>query len=144
MNHEYSDDDQRYLDRFESFQINPAEFHHREHLRIAYVLIIKYGVEDALRRIRSDILGFLDHLGAGDGKYHETITYAWLLVVHHFMQISGRANNFEAFIQKNDMLLDPSILNSHYSKTLLASGEAKKHYIKPDLDPIPVYDLKPG
>lgn len=143
MNHDYSDDDLQYLDRFESFQINPAEFHHREHLRIAYVLIVKYGVEEAFSRIRSDILGFLDHLGAGDAKYHETITYAWLLVVQHFMQISGRAHNFESFLQKNDMLLDPSILNNHYSKALLASGEAKKHYVEPDLEPIPVYDLKP-
>lgn len=144
MNHDYSNEDQQYLEMFESFQINPAEFHHREHLRIAYVLIIKYGVEEAFSRIKSDILGFLDHLGVGNGKYHETLTYAWLLLLHHSMQISECASNFELFIQKNDMLLNPSLVDSHYSKALLTSSGAKKHFVSPDLISIPLYDLRPA
>ncbi len=45
MKHQPSDSDLAYLDDFNKLLISPESFHHKEHLRIAYVLICKYGVD---------------------------------------------------------------------------------------------------
>lgn len=144
MNHIYSSADQDYLDLFERYQVDPAGFHHREHLRIAYVLIIKFGPDKAFRRIKKGILALLKYMNAGNDKYHETITYAWLLAIHHFMQVSEKADCFESFIRQNPFLLDTSIINHYYSKQILEGEEARRRFVAPDLEPIPLHGAKPG
>lgn len=140
MNHKWSVEDQRYLNMFESYEIDAATFHHREHLRIAYVLVATYGLEAAFVRLKASLLGLLNHLGVGTEKYHETVTYAWLLAVHHFMHMTADSKSFDDFIHRNSLLLDASIMGSHYSQSLLQSPEAKAKFLEPDLDPIPRYD----
>lgn len=132
-------DDEQYLKSFEAYAIDPATFHHREHLRVAYVLIVTYGLETAFVRLKASLLGFLIHLGVGTEKYHETVTYAWLLAVNHFMHMAKPSHGFDDFIQSNELLLDASIMNTHYSQKLLQSSEAKAKFLEPNLDPIPVH-----
>lgn len=140
MNHKCSVEDKRYLSAFETYEIDAAAFHHREHLRVAYVLITTYGLEAALARLKTSLIGLLTHLGLGTEKYHETVTYAWLLAVNHFMHMTKQSKSFDDFIQSNSLLLDASIMSTHYSHSLLQSSEAKGTFLEPDLDPIPRYD----
>lgn len=140
MNHKCSIEDERYLSAFETYEIDSATFHHREHLRVAYVLIATYGLEAAFVRLRASLIGLLTHLGVGTEKYHETVTYAWLLAVNHFMHMTKQSKTFDDFIQSNSLLLDASIMTTHYSQNLLQSSEAKVTFLEPDLDPIPRYD----
>lgn len=140
MNHKCSVEDQRYLSAFESYEIDAATFQHREHLRVAYVLIATYGLEAAFVRLKASLLGLLTHLGVGTDKYHETVTFAWLLAVNHFMHMTTQSKTFDDFIHRNGLLLDASIMNTHYSKSLLQSPVAKARFLEPDLDPIPRYD----
>src|SRR5690606_23911908 len=111
-----------------------------EHLRIAYVLVATYGLEVAFVRLKANLLGLLAHLGVGTDKYHETVTYAWLLAVHHFMHMTAQSKSFDDFIHRNSLLLDASIMGTHYSQSLLQPPEAKAKFLEPDLDPIPRYD----
>lgn len=140
MHHTYSDEDQRYLDLFTTCEIDPAEFHHKQHLRIAYVLIIKHGVAGAIDRVRDGILRLLDHIGVDNSKYHETITCAWVMAVNHFMHISRSADCFESFIERNPALLNVAMMNSHYSGNRLKDEEARCRFIPPDLEPIPDHE----
>lgn len=137
MDHKYSLEDRRYLESFESFTLKATTFHHRQHLRIAYVLIVEFGLEGAFTRLKSGLLRLLVHLGVGTEKYHETITYAWLLAVNHFMHTSRHASTFDEFLGDNAILLDSGIMNTHYSKELLQTAEARATFVEPDLDPIP-------
>ena len=91
MNHKISDEDFDFLSRFENCEIEPENFHHREHIRIAYILLTKLSVEKALLKLKDDLLSFLDYIGADKSKYHETLTCAWLLAVNHFMHLSPPA-----------------------------------------------------
>lgn len=141
MNHKCSVEDERYLSAFETHEIDAATFHHREHLRVAYVLIVTYGLEAAFVRLKASLIGLLTHLGVGTDKYHETMTYAWLLAVNHFMHMTTQSKSFDDFIQRNSLLLDASIMTTHYSRSLLQSPEAKAKFVEPDLDPIPRYDI---
>ncbi len=142
MRHQASDGDLSYLDDFNKLLLRPDSFHHREHLRIAYVLICKYGVNEAHSRLRKGIKSFLNHAGVDSSKYHETLTYAWILAIYHFMNISEDSYSFEEFITSNPILLDKNIMNSHYSRSILMSEKAKQKFIKPDREPIPFHHEK--
>ncbi len=142
MKHQPSDGDLAYMDNFNKLLISPESFHHREHLRIAYILICKYGVDEAHSILRTGIKSFLNHAGVDGSKYHETLTYAWILAIYHFMNISEDSYSFDKFITSNPVLLNKNIMNSHYSQSILMSEKAKQKFIKPDREPIPVHHSK--
>ncbi len=85
------------------------------------------------------LLSFLEHLGVGTGKYHETITRAWVMAVHHFMASTESCSSFSEFIARNPILLDSEIMLSHYSAEVLFSDEARAGFIEPDVSPIPTH-----
>jgi hypothetical protein len=94
-------------------------------------------VDAALERMRAALVAFLAHHGIPAAKYHETLTRAWLLAVHHFMHRSPEAASADDFIDRNPLLLDTNIMLTHYSADLLFSDSARAGFVEPDLDPIP-------
>jgi hypothetical protein len=143
MRHNCSVEDLEFLSAFESFELDAGSFRHREHLRVAYVLLSTHSVEDAHARLKSALLGYLAHLGVGDEKYHETLTRAWLLAVNHFMNQSAPSSCFDSFVANNDKLLDSAIMQTHYSKELLQTPRARRQFVPPDLEPIPPRTFPP-
>jgi len=142
MKHKISNQDLEYLRLFERCEIKPETFNHLEHIRIAYILLTKLNVDEALTKLRDDLLSFLDFIEADKSKYHETMTYAWLLAVNHFMHTSHPAQSSDEFIDSNNLLLNKNIMYTHYSYALIESEEARKNFIQPDLEPIPRYESK--
>ena len=138
--HSVSDDDLAFLASFESCAIAPSAFHHREHVRLAYIYLCDGDVIEAHRRLRASLLAFLAHNGVDAAKYHETITRAWILAVDHFMERAEPASpsvSFDGFIAGNPRLLDTGIMLTHYTKARLFSDDARAAFVEPDLDPIP-------
>ena len=115
----------------------PADFSHRQHVRLAYVYLVDCDVNLALDRMRAALVCFLSHHGIPATKYHETLTRAWILAVHHFMHRTPEASSADDFIDRNPMLLDSKIMLTHYSAGLLFSDAARAEFVEPDLDPIP-------
>jgi hypothetical protein len=113
---------------------------HREHLRIAYVYLADHCLSQAIERVRSSIHNFLRYRAVDPGKYHETISQAWMMAVRHFMEGSPTASSSDAFLDQNPRLLDTRIMLTHYSSELLFSDNARAVFVEPDLDPIPRYD----
>lgn len=130
-------EDRDFRRQFEAGSIRPADFDHRAHLRLAYVYLVGRDPETACQSMRTALLDFLDAHSIDPGKYHETMTRAWILAVHHFMQGTSRAASADDFIDQNRRMLDSTIMLTHYSRALLFSDNARETFIEPDLDPIP-------
>jgi hypothetical protein len=128
--------DDEFLERFERCDLD--EFHHRDHVRLAWLYLRAGEWDDAVRRIRDGIRRFAVHHGASR-KYHETITIAWLAVVAAAIDASPDVADFDAFLATHERLLDPGALRAHYSPELLASDRARAEWVEPDLEPIPAH-----
>ena len=135
--HQLSVDDVEFRAAFEAGAFAPADFSHRAHVRLAYVYLAGSDVDVALGRMRAALVNFLAHHGIPASKYHETLTRAWLLGVHHFMHRSPEASSADDFIERNPLLLDTKIMLTHYSAELLFSDAARAEFVEPNLDPIP-------
>ena len=137
--HAASPADRAFLGAFESCAIAPSDFHHRDHVRLAYVCLCEGSPDAAHARLRAALLGFIRHNGVPETKYHETITQAWVLAVGYFMQKAAPEtfDSFDAFIAADPRLLDPAIMLTHYSKERLFSDEARAGFVEPDVQGIP-------
>ena len=134
-----STEDLEFRVAFENGDIPAAEFHHRDHLRLAYVYLCQHETKPAFELFRHQVKKFLSENGVPDDKYHETVTASWVQAVRHFMEMRGTASSFEELINKDDRLLDMDIMLTHYRKETLFSDSARREFVQPDLEPIPQY-----
>lgn len=113
-----------------------ADFPHRAHLTVATWYLADATLVDALDRMRASILNFLDHYGI-EGKYNETITRFWLLIVERCLQDQEpRRSLVERTNAVIEALSDSRLMFEYYSKELLWSEEAMRTWVEPDLKPL--------
>lgn len=137
MKHTASSEDRAFARSFEAGQVSPNAFNHAAHVRLAYIYLCERPVDAAAERMKQSLLAFLAHLGIVPGKYHETITRAWIMAVAHFMAESTPCGSASAFIAANPRLLDGKIMLKHYSAEALYSPTARSSFVKPDIRAIP-------
>ncbi len=126
--------------RFESCEIAAGGFNHEAHIRLAYIYLAENGTEASVILMRESLKRFLAHNKVDPGKYHETLTKAWILAVYHFMNKADRCTSARDLINKHPEMLDTKIMMSHYSADVLFTDDAREAFIEPNLDPIPRYD----
>ena len=124
--------DEEFLAAFEEARLSPASFHHRDHIRAAWLCVRRYQRLDAIARFSSALRRFAIKAGAPT-LYNETITWAYLLLIADRVR-RGAAEEWEAFAAENDDLLTwrPSILDRYYRAETLRSDAAKQHFVWPD------------
>ncbi len=137
MNHTTSPEDTLFRQAFEALEVAPSAFDHAAHLRLAYIYLCQLSADEATERMKRSLLAFVDHVGVGRSKFHETITQAWILAVRHFMELTPRSSSAAEFIAANPRLLDTKIMLKHYSAELLFSQRAREAFIRPDIAAIP-------
>ena len=137
MNHSISADDLVFRRDFEACKIDPDKFDHAAHVRLAYIYLCEHSIEAAAEKMKQSLLAFLAHLGVDQGKYHETITRAWIMATHHFMTRTKICNSAAEFIGSNSELLDTKIMLTHYSAEVLFSPKAREAFVEPDVQGIP-------
>lgn len=140
MTFETTKSDLEFRDQMETCEFPVSDFNHRAHLRLAYIYLAHNDPETSSELMKDTINRFLDHNGVDPSKFHETITRAWILAVHHFMNKTETADSADEFIDRNPQLLDTNIMMTHYSAEVLFSDEARATFVQPDLDPIPRYN----
>jgi hypothetical protein len=64
-----SKDDRSFLAGFHERRFD--RFSHRDHLRLAWIVMSKHGLSDGLNLMRQGIKGFAEDQGSGN-RYHET------------------------------------------------------------------------
>ena len=109
-------------------------FGHPEHLRLAWLQHERLGPEGG-GEVTAATLRRID-AAHGGGRYHETITRFWLGLVWHARQ-RFPGTSFEGVLAGHPQLLDGTMVRRHYSRPLLASGEARSRSVPPDLEPLP-------
>ena len=130
-------EDREFLEAFDRCEITAREFGHRAHVRLAYILLTLYAPDAARAEMKSGLERLLAHLGAPASKYHETLTTAWTLAVHHFMQITPHASSFEEFATSAPRLFEQEIMQTHYTIERLMSDDARRDFVEPDVQAIP-------
>lgn len=125
-----SRDDVEYLAAFETCAIANTEFHHADHVRVAWIYLRKFPLLAAIEHFTQSLRRFAAHHGATT-LYHETITLAYLLLIHERMNGEGSFDDFRA---KNPDLFTwkPSILDRYYTASTLASDRARSVFLLPD------------
>jgi hypothetical protein len=118
--------------QFAKQTLDPTYFSHEAHLRLAWIHIRKYGIENAIRNITRQIKEYADGLGAKD-KYNETVTIAAMRAVYHFM-LRSKEKTFKNFIQLNPRLKFNfrELMDAHYSTNIFKSQRAKEKYLEPE------------
>ncbi len=139
MDHQLSLEDQNFKRQFEACITTPADFNHQAHIRIAYIYLCQHEPDIAYQNMRNALLTFLSHYTIDPAKFHETLTQAWILGVHHFMVNTAPATSADDFMSQNPKLLNSKIMLTHYSEKILFSEKARQAFIEPDLDVIPRY-----
>src|SRR5690554_2120610 len=117
---------------FESVTLPPGQFTHAAHVRVAWCYLRRHPLSEALARFSAALRCFAAVHGAS-GKYHETITVAYMLIIAD--RLAGREElSWPAFAAANPDLLrsTPSVLAAWYSDELLASNRARRGFVMPD------------
>src|SRR5262245_26049431 len=128
-------DDDALLAAFESAALPPASFHHRDHVRVAWICCTRYPPEVALARFCDALRRFAAAHGAAE-KYHATLTWAFVLLVGERIARGGACSSFDEFARRNADLLDwqkgRSVLDRFYRPETLASAVARARFVMPD------------
>jgi hypothetical protein len=130
----WSDDD--FLRAFEDLSFPVDRFHHREHIRVAWLYLKSSDASRAAERMAAGILRFANHHGATQ-KYHHTLTLAWMRLVAAALVETPEGFSFERFLAEHPELGDKNLLAKYYSNELLQTAAAREGWLEPDLQPLP-------
>ena len=128
--------DQQFREAFESLEMPKEFFHHRNHIRLAWIYSRHFSYEEALVRMVQGIQAFAKYHGA-TAKYHHTITVAWMRLVWDAASAGPPELDFNAFIAAHPHFLSTGLLGSYYSAARLKSDAARHNWLDADLRPLP-------
>jgi hypothetical protein len=112
----------------------PADaFHHADHVRLAFEYLCRFPPLEALEKFSAALKRFAAAQGKAD-RYHETITWAYLLLISERVARAGCAQTWEEFAEHNRDLLTwkGCVLSTLYRQETLDSDLARRTFVLPD------------
>jgi hypothetical protein len=132
--------DAEFLAQFESKAWPKENWHHRQHIKVAYLYLRRYPFEQAQARIRERIKAYNAskqvHESLTSG-YHDTMTQAWMHLVYYTLCEYGPAENADVFFDQNPQLWGKKALRFYYTKENYVTERAKAQFVPPDVTPFP-------
>lgn len=128
--------DREFVELFELQQWPLERWHHRDHIKLAYLYLLSDGFDGAMVKLREGIRahnaahGIVDMPTAG---YHDTMTRAWLTLVKIVVDEYGACADSDTFYEAHPELSQKKTLRLYYSKDLFMSAKAKAEFVEPDL-----------
>jgi hypothetical protein len=128
---EWTDD--RFIAAFRDGSLPGEAFPHREHVRMAWLYLERHPTAEALLHFSADLRRFAAAKG-NPGLYHETITWAYLLLIAERRAEAPADETYAAFAERNPDLFGwkPSLLERYYRAETLASPRARTGFLLPD------------
>lgn len=110
--------------------IDAANFRHADHVRMGFEILQHHDFPNAA----AAFAGALKQIAAraAPGKYHETITLAFLSLIAERQALGAHAD-FEHFVAANPDLMETSVLQRWYAPARLMSDVARKTFVLPDV-----------
>lgn len=123
---------ERLIDAFEGATLREREFHHLQHVQVAWAILQDAPLPEALARITSGLRRLTTALGAAD-KYHETITIFLVLLIHERIA-DAPDESWLSFADRNRDLLESSrdVMRRYYRDETLNSVRSKATFVLPD------------
>lgn len=131
--------DEDFIGAFENSSLRPEDFHHPDHVRMAFLYLARFPILEAIQRFSLGLRRFATAIGKPN-LYHETITWAFLFLIRErllqqTLEQGGRQPSWDEFAAVNPGLLNRksvAILSDYYSEDTLTSELAKKVFILPN------------
>ena len=125
--------DDEFIADFENGSLAHESFHHAEHVRMAFLYLCRYPTLEALQRFSCSLRNFASAKGKPE-LYHETITWAFVLLIRERMARAGGPPTWTEFAANNSDLLSwkNSALRKYYRDETLASDLARSTFLFPD------------
>ncbi|HEU4532564.1 MAG TPA: hypothetical protein VFS00_00555 [Polyangiaceae bacterium] len=125
-------DDLAFARAFARGSLPAGEFSHRGHVRVAWVYLRRRPFARAALCFGRHLRRYARALGA-EGKYHETITWAYLVLINERLQAAPAGEGFEGFLARCPELADPKggLLGRYYDPAQLASPAARRAFVLP-------------
>ena len=121
--------------KFEHCEFRLEEFTHARHVTVAAWYLCNLRPDEALKRMRSGLVRFIEHHGRHG--YHETITRFWMerigLCIAQMpadMSVRQKVNEVVELSQCKDVLFE------HYTRDRVLSERAKREWVEPDVKAI--------
>ena len=119
------------------------EFHHADHVRAAWEYLRRYPALEAMAKFSQALRGYAASKGKPE-RYHETLTWAYLLLIRERMARGAPQASWEEFAAANRDLLAPknAALLKYYRPETLKSELARRVFLMPDRGRRGVWSLK--
>ena len=126
-----SDDD--FIAALENCTLPADQFHHAEHLHAAWIYLRRFPATEAIARFSETLRRYAASLGKAE-RYHETITWAYLLLVNERVRAGSSEATWEEFAAGHQDLFDwrEPILRKYYRQQTLDSELARAVFVMPD------------
>jgi hypothetical protein len=127
-----SDDD--FILQLEAGTLPEDRFHHVDHLHAAWLYLTRFPAAEAIAKFSAVLRSYVTSLGK-PGRYHETVTWAYLLLLNERIHCSKPLTSWEQFAEEHVDLMDwrNSILLRYYREETLKSELARRVFVMPDL-----------
>lgn len=120
------------LESFEAGTIDVEAFDHEGHVYVGWLYLERYSLLEAIERYSGALKRLTAKLGI-PGKYHETITWFFLVLINERRAGAGDRGWFSFRRENRDLCLEAGkTLQRYYSRDLLASELAKSSFVLPD------------
>lgn len=132
-------DDAELWTAFGAYTLPAGQWTHREHLRIAFLFLQRFELDEAHLRMRAGIIRLNERHGLVETSargYFETLTRVWLVLVADARRRTG-ATESELLLSAAPELLDRTLPARHYSRELLATPRARAIFVQPDITALP-------
>ncbi len=120
--------------QFEESEMRAETFHHADHVRLGFEYLCRYPALEALKRFSEALRRFTAAQGKAQ-RYHETITWAYLLLIRERVARAGMVLSWEELAQRNPDLLQwkEGVLSALYRRETLDSELARHVFVMPDV-----------
>jgi hypothetical protein len=119
------------LERFARGEVDPRNFPHREHVRMAFEMLRRHDFAETVLHY-SRALRAMSARAGNPQAFHQTVTIAFLSLIAERMQESGGAADFDALVRAHPELLDKAALTRWYRPERLASEAARHTFLLPE------------
>lgn len=125
--------DDEFIAHLEACTLPEDRFHHADHLHAGWLYLTRFSTAAAIARFSEVLRSYATSLGKPD-RYHETITWAYLLLLNERIRRSQPVATWEQFAASYPELFDwkNSILLRYYRPETLNSPLARHVFLMPD------------